>query len=314
MKKIVLLITIPFLALGLFAEDTEDLTASSGLLLQVSSLPEVKLGFTQSFKFPFMQGGNPLTEGNNIRLDLTAEVSPVSLNGLVNAIWTPIAFFELSAGVRLGTGWTLKLGDNTNIGIGLNLPTAGTEAQYSGNAFDAILCKIHLGGTIQFDFAALFPGDWNHVVFLSYHEINYHGNTRAQAGQAWYYENDYGENLNGFNYYGNLVIGYQMPKKPLFLNMVALMAEGDLFLYNTPNRHLWGDDMISWHFSGILSFEFTDNFGVALVTQLRTRRNFTNFDERIPNSNMYYKYRELDTSNPLRLEFYRIAALVTYQF
>ena len=314
MKKIVLLITILFLALGLFAEDTESFTSSSGLLLQASSLPEAKLGFTQSFKFPFMQGDNPLTDGNNIRLDLTAEVSPVSLNGLFNAVWTPIAFFELSAGIRLGTGWTLKLGDNTNNGIGLNLPTAGTEAQYSGSAFDALLWKIHLGGTIQFDLAAIFPGDWNHIVFQSYHELNYHGNTRAQTGQAWYFENDDGENLNGFNYYSNYIIGYQMPKKPLFINMVAFMAEANLHLYNTPNRHLWGDDLFRWHFSGILSFEFTDNFGVALVTQLRTRRNFTNFDERTSNSNMYYKYRELDTSNPLRLEFYRIAALVTYQF
>ena len=307
MKRVVFLFIFPFLALGLFAEGQEDAERSGELLLQVSSLPEAKISFTHSFVFPFLQGDSPMTENNNITLALTAELSPISVNGLFKAVWTPIAFFELSAGVRIGSGWPINLFGADIYGIGLNLSDGGGEAAYSGSAFDALLWKAHIGGTIQFDLAALFPGDWNHVVALSYHEINYHANTRAKTGQAWYLENDDGENCNGFNYYGNFLIGYQMP---IFLNMVALLAEMELYLYDTPGREMWGDDLIRWTFSGILSFEITKQFGIAILAQVRTRRNFveSNWED------LHYQSRSLDTSNPQRLEFYRVAAAITYRF
>jgi len=318
MKKIIFLLFLPILASGLFAEDNEGLTMSSELVLQISSLPEAKLGFTQSFRFPLLQGSGPLTEGNNLKLNLTAEITPISLNGIFKAILTPIAFIELSAGGRLGAGWPLNLlgsdiyGTGLNVeGTGMNLRNAGYVAEYKGSAFDALLWKAFIGGTFQFDFAAIFPGDWNHVVFLTYHEINIHGNTSAKAGESWYYENDDGENCNGFNYYGNFVIGYQMP---IFLNMVAILTEMNLNLYDTPGRSLWGDDVIRWHFAGVLNFTITKNFGAALITQFRTRRNFTNFDEHKEDEPyLHYRSRILDTSNPLRLEFYRVAAIISFK-
>jgi len=307
MKKIIFFLSLTFLALPLMALDETGASSSSELVLQISTLPEAKLGFTQRFVYPFLQGDNPLTENNNVTLALTAELSPISVNGLFKTVWTPIAFFELSAGARIGAGWPINLFGSDIYGTGLNLSGSSGEAVYDGSAFDALLWKVHIGGTVQFDLAAVYPGDWNHIVALSYHEINYHGNTSAKANQAWYYEADDGENCNGFNYYGNFLIGYQMP---IFLNMVALLAEMELYLYDTPGRSIWGDDLIRWTFSGIFSFEITEQFGVAVLAQFKTRRNFleSNWED------LHYQSRTLNKDDPLRLEFYRVAAAITYRF
>ncbi|MDR0321454.1 MAG: hypothetical protein LBI28_08105 [Treponema sp.] len=307
MKKIVFLLVFVLFAHILTAQETDETyTSTSDLLLQISSLPEMKLSFTQSFIFPFLQGDNPLTSGNNIRLALTGEISPISLNALFETVWTPVAFFEFSAGGRIGTGWNIELFGSEVYGIGINQPASGGW-ENNGSAFDGILWKAQVGGTIQFDLAAIYPGDWNHIVARSYHEINYKGYSRAKEHEAWYYENDSGENCNGFNYYGNFLIGYQMP---IFLSLVGLLAEMELRLYDTPNRELWGDDLIRWCFSAILSFTITEQFGITLITQFITCRNF----EQSNWKDLYYRDRTVDTSNPVHLEFYRVAAALTYRF
>jgi len=254
MRKLMLFLLLLVVVNALFAEiqtgSTSGIDTSGEFILQGSTLPEIKLGFTRRFIFPFLQGESPLTEGNNINLALTADISPISLNGYADAVWTPIAFFQIAAGGRIGSGWNLKLGDNDVYGIGINFSDSEGKAKVSGNAFDGLLWKTYIGAALQADLAAVFPGDWNHIVFRSYHETNYKGYTQAASGESWYYENDDGENINGFNYYGNFLIGYQMP---IFINLAAFLAEMDLYLYDTPNRNQWGDEKIRWTFSNIIT-------------------------------------------------------------
>ncbi|MCL2719920.1 MAG: hypothetical protein FWD47_01095 [Treponema sp.] len=305
MKKIVFLLIFVFITHVFTMYGEGNVKSSNELLLQISTLPEAKLGYIHSFNFPFLQGASPLTLDNGIDLIFTGEISPISLNVITEAVWTPIAFFQLSAGGRIGSGWNVELFGNEIFGIGLNKPDNAGKAD--GSAFDGLLWKMQLGGVFQFDLAAIFPGDWNHVVMRSYHEINYRGYTKAKKGESWFFEGDEGENINGFNYYGNFLIGYQMP---IFLNLVGFLAEMDLYLYDIPNRGNWGDDLIRWTFSGIFSFEITEQFGVALLAQFRTKRNFieSNWES------LYYRDRNINSSNPKSLEFYRIAAALTYRF
>jgi hypothetical protein len=309
-KRIVFLLLLPLLAWTLAAQDEPESAwynrFSRELTLQVSTAPELKLGFTQRYSFPFLQGESPLTQDNNIGVALSAEISPISLNAIAEAVWTPIAFFQFSVGGRIGSGWNVSLFGSNIYGIGINGPdVVGNSANY-GSAFDGLLWKAQAGGTVQFDLAALYPGDWNHVVARSYHEINYKGYTRAEAGESWYYESDGGENINGFNYYGNLLIGYQMPMR---FNMAALLAETDLYLYDTPGRDIWGDDIVRWTLSGVFGITINAKMDLALIAQFRTRRNYqeSNWED------LYYRYRTIDSSSPTGLEFYRIAAALTYR-
>ena len=80
--------------------------------------------------------------------------------------------------------------------------------------------KIKLGGALQADIAAVFPGNWNHIILRTYHEINYKAYSRAKQDESWYYEDDEGENCNGLNYYWNVLLGYQMP---LFINFIVFV-------------------------------------------------------------------------------------------
>jgi hypothetical protein len=287
-------------------EYTSAFTSSGEITLQVSTAPEAKLSFTERYVFPVLQGESPLTQDNNVGVALSAEISPISLNGIAELTWTPIAFLQLAAGGKIGSGWNINLFGSDVYGIGLNRSDPVGSGVNDGGAFDGLLWKAQAGGAIQFDVAALYPGDWHHVVARSYHEINYKGYTRAKAYESWFFENDNGENINGFNYYGNLLIGYQMP---IFFNMAAFLAETDLYLYDTADRQKWGDDLVRWTFSGVLGFTLAKQLDLTLIAQFRTRRNFLEDNWQ----NLYYRNRNLDNSSPLGLEFYRVAAALTYR-
>jgi hypothetical protein len=100
---------------------------------------------------------------------------------------------------------------------------------------------------------------------------------------------------------------------PIFLNTAGILAEAEQFLYNAPEGDFWGDKLPRWKFAGVFNFTVTKQFGAALIIQFRTLRNYRDGDR--SNTNHYfYQYRELDRENPLRLEFYRAAAVLTYKF
>ncbi|MDR2028347.1 MAG: hypothetical protein LBP93_02275, partial [Treponema sp.] len=281
-----------------------EITTFTDLNFTISSLPEAKLGVTQNFVFPVLQGTGPLTMGNNLRTALTAELSPISVNGIAEFIWTPIAFFQAAAGARAGSGWNIALFGSDIKGIGINRRGPGGTAETEGSGFEGLLWSAQAGGTLQFDLAAVLPGDWHHVVFQSYHEIRYKGYTAAASGDSWYFENDDGENRNGFNYYGNFLLGYQMP---LFLNTLALMAEVDKYLYDTPGRDDWGDGLGRWTFSALFNFTITERFSAALAAQFRTRRNYTDDTK----DAAFYQDRRIRDNPSRHLEFYRVALIMT---
>ncbi|MDR2111342.1 MAG: hypothetical protein LBP32_08560 [Spirochaetaceae bacterium] len=113
-----------------------DVVPSTAFTFQASSLPEAKLSVIQGFTFPLLRGENPLTAGNNIKTTLSAEVSPISLNGLAEAVWTPIAFFQLAAGGRIGSGWNITLFGSELRGIGINRDDGSGAAETLGSAFN----------------------------------------------------------------------------------------------------------------------------------------------------------------------------------
>jgi len=288
MNKITLFVLLYLSTQLLFA-------ASSKIILQGTSIPEIKLGFTERLEFPFLQGESSLTENNNIALEIGAEISPISLNGTVEAVLTPIAFLQFNLGGRIGSGWNIQVFDSKIYGIGLNRPNIDGIAEHYGSAFDGLLWKTQIGTALQADLAVLYPGEWNHVVARSYHEINYKGYTKAMAGESWYFEADDGENCNGFNYYGNLLIGYQMP---IFIDFIALLAEADL------------SDRIRWTFSAISSFAVTEKLSFSVIPQFRTRLNYNEANWQ----DLYYRNRTINHSNSMHLEFYRIAVAMIYKF
>ncbi|MDR1429936.1 MAG: hypothetical protein LBI85_06565 [Spirochaetaceae bacterium] len=286
---------------------TAEPSSSTEIGLQVSSRPEAKITLTRQYVFPFLQGESPLTRDNSINARFGGELSPISVNGSAELTWTPIAFFQLAGGVRAGSGWNIEIFGKQARGYGINRPRSDTDPaeEISGPPFGGLLWSAFGGGTLQFDLGALFPGDWNHIVFRAYQELRYKGNSAAGSGDSWYFENDDGENRNGFISYGSYVLGYQMPVK---LNMVGFMAELTRLLYDTPGRKTWGDDLNQWTLSGLANYSLTEKLSAALVIQFRTRRNYLSGNE-----DTFYQRRILNESDRQHIQFYRLALLLNYR-
>jgi len=289
---------------------------SLDLQLQISSLPEAKLRISRSYIFPFLTGSGPLTRDNNLAAVLGAELSPVSLNQTAELIWTPAAFFLLSGGGLIGSGWNMPLGN----GIGLNVPedenatrTVDTprKSRIDGQAFDGFMWNAWGAGTFQFDLGAVIPGDWTHVLFQTRQELRYAAYSRAEQSEFWVFEGDYAENQNGWNYYASYVLGYSMPLAPV-LDTVALMAEVDKSLYNSPGGDIWGEGLGRWIFSGIANFTLHPRVSTALIIQMQTRRNFGTKNRY--DYDHYYRDLILENDDGKRhIHFYRAALILSYK-
>jgi hypothetical protein len=195
------------------------------------------------------------------------------------------------------------MGEKEATGYGINRPRADSSEERIGSPFVGLLWSAWGGAALQFDLAALVPGEWNHLVFRAYQELRYKGNTAAADGDSWYFENDDGENRNGFICYGSYVLGYRMPLK---LNMVGVMAEMTRLLYDTPGRERWGDELTQWTLSALANYQFNEKLSSIFIVQARTRRNYSSGDD-----DTFYQHRILDTASTRRLEFFRAALLVS---
>ena len=286
-----------------------------------STRPEMKLVISQDYKVPFMQGNHPLFRGNNLKFSLKGEAAPIFMMFYGNVVFTPIALIELDAGGMVGTGWNIGVDENGQgglRGIGVNKPyqqldkddifTGKYLTSIDGSAFGGTFLAAHFGAAFQFNLAAVMPGDWNHIIMKSYHKLACNAFTGANKDEPWFIFGDYGENRNGWRYYANHVIGYQMPALPI-LKMVGFHTEMEKFLYNTPDGENWGDNLARWDLGMVFNLGFK-NFSLAILPQFRLYRNYENY-EYYQEENIFFMDREL--KDGFTLKFYRVAFAFNYQ-
>jgi len=276
------------------------ITDSTSLDLTLTTKAELKLKLTETIVVPFLRGEGAMTSGNNVKLKLGAEATPVTAGCFAEATWTPIAFLQLVVGASAGSGWNIPIAD----GLRINEREGSHDAELTGGAFDGLVWSAKAGGAAQADLAAFWPGDWHHLVFRTYHVIWYRALTSAAADESWLYENDAGENRNGWNYYANFLLGYQPPAK---LRLVGLLVEVDRYLYAEKDGELWGDDLGRWVFGVMGNYEITPRLSATLLIQARTMRTFTDETE----DYAFNQDRRLAGDGSRHLEFYRVAATVS---
>jgi hypothetical protein len=287
-------------------------TSSTGLSLAISTLPEAQLALTQTFVFPVLTGEHFLFSGNNLAVNLTGNVSPLSMNAIAEAVLTPIAVAQIKAGAQGGSGWNIP-GLGNGLAINRRSATAGgSENNRTGSPFEGLVWKAYGGGVLQFDLAAVLPGYWNHLLFQTYHEVNYRANTKAAADQLWEYEADGGFYRNGLNYYANAVIGYQLPASR-FLNLIGFMGEVEIKLrdqlnYDSKSREDSGYDKPEWKLSALYNIGITQRLGLTFIFQMETDLNYT-----AASGERYYLDRQLDDKTPVLFNFYRIVTIFSWQ-
>ncbi len=285
----------------------EDPTRALSLSFTASSRLEAQVKLSGTLKVPALAGDGPLTKDNNVALTASCAVTPVSATVATEVVFTPVAFFQLVAGGMVATGWNIPLAD----GLSINEPgrdgggALDGTAEFVGDSFPGIVWSCKGGAVVQFDFAAVRPGEWNHVVFRSYHSLWYRAFTAAGDDESWQFENDVGEERNGWNYYANYLLGYRMPLK---LSMVGVLVEQELNLYDTPGRKAWGDDISRFTFGLMAQYDVTKTVSLNALVQVRTKRNFLG----TTGDYEFYQLRQIDSDDPRSLEFYRAAMIVKW--
>lgn len=241
--------------------------------------------------------------GENLKAVFSCALSPVSVNLDAETAWTVLPFLELSAGGRLGTGWNIPLAN----GLRFNTSDGSGGNRLTGGDLDGVVWSARAGGALQFDWAAIRPGEWNHILFRSYQGLRYRAWTAAGADDSWLWEADTGENRNGWTWNGNLFLGYGMP---LPVSLIGFYGESDLALNTTPGRRYWGEDLVSYIFGPLAVVSLGERLSLAFLAQWQTERNFT--EETADNG--FYQARRVDRSDPYRLEFYRVAVTAVWKF
>jgi hypothetical protein len=243
---------------------------------------KAEIGYT--VKFPFLQGEGPLFSGNNIKVKGILGVTPITASLTVEGVITPIAVLELSVGGALGTGWNFDL-----MGLEGLRKWDGTTSPAVSDTMHGMYYKAKGGAALQFDTAAIWPGDWTSVVLRTYHEINYQGYTNFSGTVGgWEFETA-GLHQNGINYKGEYLVGYQMP---LVVDTVAIMLETYLDNIGT-NLQL---PQMVFDLGLVANFGFSDRLNLTIIPQMTTK--VTDPDTRVMSE---------DT-----IKFKRVAAMLNY--
>jgi hypothetical protein len=271
-KRIVLFLLFSAVAAIGFAEESEEsesaVESRMDLSFYASTRGEMQVNFLPQWKFPFLQGRTPLTSENNLVLKLDAALSPIWAGLTGDGVLTVFPFLSFRLGAMAGTGWNYDLfGKVPLVGLGLNRRTNADDQNDGviGNGFDGVVWDVHAGAMLQFDLAAFFPGDWNHVVMQFYNKIDYLAYSKAKGDDLWYYLGDDGMNINAFRHSFEFFIGYAMP---IFVDLVGYQLEGTLPIYNTEAGNSVCDRGYSLTNAFIVNFKINKSWSIMTIARV----------------------------------------------
>lgn len=243
---------------------------------------EAKYSLKLSTHVPIFSSDHPLLKNNKVTMSISGEVSPVSVSIAGLTSFEPVPFAKLDLGASTGTGWAV-LGFN---GLGRNFES---EVDVREEPLSGLVNKYWIEPILQFDWAAVQPGDWNHVVAFASTSFEYRSFTGTKDNKiAWEFENDQGANLNGWKQLENYLIGYQMP---LDFSLIGLLATSEQLITHkdesTRANSGWGSDFKIWNFGPMGIYELSDTSKIINLVQWRTEQGYT--DETV--ANRYFRNR-----------------------
>lgn len=226
---------------------------------------EIEAYYRLSAIAPFLQGEGLLTRDNTIEFDVKPMLSPVSFHVENRIKWTPLAFLVLEGGLLFGTGWPLSF---MNVhGLALNNADNIVDTEIGG-----LVLIPHLQLTLQFDLAAILPGDYNHVVISLSANAKYMSNSSAGADDAWYWRADGGENFNGWYYIGTYVAGWRPPWNIDFIGFLVEQSaalSADIVKRSTIASGGWGSDFHKIKFGPVVNVKLDSGHSLTLLLQFQ---------------------------------------------
>ncbi len=238
------------------------------LTFQGINIPVPYAQFVVSYTKPLNFVENPIFSGANIMFVLGPTLTPITLDTQAGIIFTPIPVLNIGLGATVGTGWAI--GDAHGIG----LYNSDSNKYEQSVPFTVWHYSLILQMNFQFDFGALFPGDWTHVLITANEQIYYEANTAAKKYELWEWTSGI-DNVNGFMQAGNVMLGYMLPEKTFRLIGLSLAWQGHLkgSDYGIYNKNYDGD-FVNLVLGLQTMFYLNDNNILTAGTSLSSQRAF----------------------------------------
>ena len=186
--------------------------------------------FDVAYTLPFLRGNDEFTKENHIVFNTGFEVTPVSVAPVASITVSPIAFLEFAIGGTVGTGW--NIGD---LFQGMAKYEAAKPEYKDMTPFAHWYVYGWASACLMFDLAALWEGDWHHVVATATYKAGYQKMTGTNA-DIWLWQADEGL-ASGWIYEQEYFIGYQMPLKFSLIGVGVTLAghykSGDYGVYSS---------------------------------------------------------------------------------
>jgi hypothetical protein len=173
---------------------------------------EAATEFDATYTLPFLNGDDELTADNHLAFKLGLELTPVTVAPVASVTFSPIAFLEFAIGGTAGTGWNAF-----DMFQGMAAYNAAKPEYKDLTPFAHWYLYGWASGCFMFDLAALWEGDWHHVVATATYKAGYQKLTGTDS-DVWLWQATEGY-ASGWVYEQEYFVGYQMPIK---LSMVGI--------------------------------------------------------------------------------------------
>lgn len=212
---------------------------------------------------------NFLFKDNTLVLEGALSLTPVSVTPKAKISFTPVAFLNFSAGASISAAWEF-------LGIKSLACYDPSKKEYVQQpAFETYRYHAWLCSTFMFDLAAVWPGEWHHIVAVASWELNYQGLVNARDNDELFKFHSDGGLFKGVGYESNYVIGYQMPSR---LSLVGVKAQFIGFLDDKLSDSACyskfdGDFMIV-NLGCIANYDFDEKNLIVMLMEFGSRRSY----------------------------------------
>lgn len=249
-----------------FISGSDHFSPVSGILRSVG-LQET---FCATYVIPTPFGEGALVQDNNVSLGAKLLLSPVTIMPTVSVSFTPIAFFNVSAGAAIGTGWQLFGGTFEGF-----LGHDGKSEYKQFDAFQTWLYQFWGNATLMFDMAAVLPGEWNHIVALASFDFRYWGIAGEHSGTEVFKWQNTANLAQGTRFDINVLVGYQMP---ITLSMVGINFEWSGYFdgdkaFGKAHENFNGD-FVQVDINPLVQLSFTKKDVLTIMLNFSSRRSF----------------------------------------
>jgi apolipoprotein N-acyltransferase len=293
-RKIIEGLIICTASAGAFAETNVRKTGE--LSFFAASTFASQVDYRQKFEFP-----------NNLTLSLDGALTPITVDVSGSAEWQAAPFLSFSAGAGVGTGWNISFVPIAK-GLCKNIREGEHGRSLTDDSFKGIVWFANASVTLQFDYAAVVPGNKNHIISRLVNTFEYKAYTGAAPDEAWLFKCDNGSNMNGWKYSGNFFIGYQLPFYPL---IPGAFIQVDQTFYHGEAGYEAGFENFKYNtFGPIISAKFSDMLYLTVECDFKCVPNYTDKTKDYE----YFRDWVIDTGNPVRAKFSAAKVILMLRF